>query len=146
VLLADIIIQQNSFQILKTMNGHIYFEIHADDFKRASGFYREVFSWKFHDHESPNDIPVKYLRIETGGIAGGMLKRPADTPPAECGANAFVCSIEVEDFDQTAEMISDNGGKNVLPKFAVPGVCWQGYFTDTEGNTFGVFQVDEQAK
>ncbi len=38
------------------------------------------------------------------------------------------------------------GGKIALPKFAVPGVCWQGYFIDTEGNTFGLFQVDEKAK
>jgi uncharacterized protein len=28
----------------------------------------------------------------------------------------------------------------------VPGTCWQGYFIDTEGNTFGIFQVDEEAK
>jgi hypothetical protein len=32
-----------------------------------------------------------------------------------------------------------------LPKFAVPGKCWQGYFQDPEGNTFGVFEVDERA-
>jgi uncharacterized protein len=38
------------------------------------------------------------------------------------------------------------GGKIALPKFAVPGTCWQGYFIDTEGNTFGLFQVDETAK
>jgi len=36
------------------------------------------------------------------------------------------------------------GGKTALPKFAVPGVCWQGYFIDTEGNTFGLFQLMRQ--
>ena len=25
------------------------------------------------------------------------------------------------------------------------GKCWQGYFIGTEGNTFGIFEVDEQA-
>jgi len=128
------------------MNGHIYFEIHADDIKRASGFYRDVFNWKFHEHESQDDIPVQYLRIETGGTAGGMLKRPADTPPVEYGANAFVCSVEVKNFDRTAAKILDADGNVALPKFAVPGVCWQGYFNDTERNTFGIFQVDENAK
>ncbi|MEX0929444.1 MAG: VOC family protein [Balneolales bacterium] len=128
------------------MNGHIYFEIQADDLKRASGFYREVFGWIFHQHESQSEIPVGYLRIETGGTAGGMLKRPAETPPPECGTNAFVCSIEVDDFDITAEKILNLDGQVALPRFAVPGVCWQGYFLDTEGNTFGLFQVDEQAK
>lgn len=33
-----------------------------------------------------------------------------------------------------------------MPKFAIPEVCWQGYFLDTEGNTFGLFEVDENAK
>ena len=126
------------------MNGHLYFEIHADDLDRAAGFYSAVFGWVF--DVADENIPVEYRRIETGGTAGGLIKRPADTPPAECGANAFVCSIEVEDFDQTAEMILDKSGKTALPKFAVPGVCWQGYFTHTEQNTFGIFQVDENAK
>lgn len=74
------------------------------------------------------------------------MKRPADTPPPECGTNAFVCSIEVDDFDAVSEAIVEHGGQVALPKFAVPGVCWQGYFLDTEGNTFGVFEVDKSAK
>ncbi len=32
-----------------------------------------------------------------------------------------------------------------LGKFAVPGKCWQGYFLDPEGNTFGIFEPDENA-
>jgi predicted enzyme related to lactoylglutathione lyase len=38
------------------------------------------------------------------------------------------------------------GGQVALPKFAVPGRCWQGYFIDLDGNTFGIFEVDENAK
>jgi predicted enzyme related to lactoylglutathione lyase len=33
-----------------------------------------------------------------------------------------------------------------MPKFAVPGVCWQAYFIDTEGNTFGIFEPDSNAR
>ena len=51
-----------------------------------------------------------------------------------------------EDFDKTAQTITKLGGEVALPKFAVPGLCWQGYFRDTESNVFGIFQVDEQAK
>lgn len=39
-----------------------------------------------------------------------------------------------------------NGGRVALPKFAVPGKCWQGYYLDKDGNTFGIFQFDESAK
>lgn len=126
------------------MNGHIYFEIHADSLNRAADFYSKIFGWQF--DEADENIPIEYRRIHTGGTAGGLLKRPADTPPPGCGVNAFICSIEVDDFDQTEEKILENGGETAMAKFAVPGVCWQGYFTDTEGNTFGVFQVDEHAK
>jgi predicted enzyme related to lactoylglutathione lyase len=62
------------------------------------------------------------------------------------GTNAFVCSFEVKDFDETASLIEKLGGQIALPKFAVPGKCWQGYFIDLEGNTFGIFEVDNGAK
>src|SRR5436189_722629 len=122
------------------MNTVGYFEIQADDLRRAREFYSGVFGWRFVKDET---IPVEYFRIEMAGIYGGLLKRPAKTPSPEHGTNAFVCSIEVKDFDATAEKILKKGGREALPKFAVPGKCWQGYFLDTEGNTFGLFQVDK---
>lgn len=57
-----------------------------------------------------------------------------------------MCSMQVTDFDATAKAILKNGGQVALEKFAVPGICWQGYFLDPEGNTFGRLQVDENAK
>lgn len=125
------------------MNSHFYFEIQADDIRRATGFYQGVFGWKF---DQIHGLPVEYWRIETGGARGGLLQRPAPPPPPQSGTNAFVCSIEVEDFDETAQKITSLGGQIALPKFAVPGICWQGYFIDTESNTFGIFEVDESAK
>ena len=120
------------------MNAPNYFEIHAEDTSRAVGFYREIFGWKFNRAE---ELPIEYWRIETEGPRGGLLKRPAKTPPPQHGTNAFVCSMEVVSFDATAAKILSAGGQIALPKFAVPGVCWQGYFLDTEGNTFGIFQA-----
>ncbi|HYR41820.1 MAG TPA: VOC family protein [Terriglobia bacterium] len=125
------------------MNGPSYFEIQADDTKRASDFYRNLFGWTFVKTEG---LPVEYWRIETDGPRGGLLKRPAKAPPPGYGTNAFVCSIEVEDFDKAAQNIANLGGKVALAKFGVPGVCWQGYFLDTECNIFGIFQPDAEAK
>lgn len=126
-----------------TIMTHFYFEIQVDEPKRAQVFYGELFNWKF---EKIDGLPLDYWHVHTGGMFGGMLKRPADTPPPGCGTNAFVNSIEVDDFDAMKEKIKKLGGKVALPKFAVPGRCWQGYFLDTEGNTFGLFEVDENAK
>ena len=124
------------------MNNIAYFEIQADDPKKAVVFYSEVFGWKFIRDEN---LPIEYWRIETEGANGGLLKRPAAVPPQQSGTNAYVCSKQVEDFDKTAEKILKNGGLVALPKFAIPGKCWQGYFLDPQGNTFGLFQVDENS-
>ncbi len=124
------------------MNTIGYFEIQVDDPEKAVRFYSEVFGWKFVRQEN---VPIDYYRIEMAGIYGGLLQRPAKTPPPEYGTNAFVCSIQVKDFDKIAEKILKLGGRIALPKFAVPGKCWQGYFIDPYGNTLGLFQVDEKA-
>ncbi len=125
------------------MNNICYFEIQADDPDRAIRFYSEVFDWVF--MKSPT-LPIDYWEIKTEGFFGGLMKRPTQAPSAGQGTNAFVCSMEVEDYDAIAGKILQQGGAVALEKFAVPGKCWQGYFFDTEGNTFGLFEVDENAK
>ena len=122
---------------------NIYFEIQADDTARTVRFYSAIFGWQFSEIKG---LPVEYWRIESGGSGGGLLKRPAARPPAQCGTNAFVCSFEVTSYDSTERTILDLGGIVAMPKFAVPGKCWQGYYVDTEGNTFGIFEVDEKAR
>jgi uncharacterized protein len=119
--------------------GHLYFEIQADDTKRAIAFYSQVFGWEFTEAAG---LPIPYWRITAGGARGGLLMRLAKAPPARSATNAFVCSVEVENFSATGKTILSLGGIVALPKFPVPGQCWQGYFIDTEGNTFSIFEVD----
>ncbi len=57
-----------------------------------------------------------------------------------------MCSMQVENFDVLAEKILAHGGMVTIPKFPVPGKCWQGYFLDPDKNIFGIYQVDENAK
>ena len=125
------------------MNTIGYFEIQSSDPTREIKFYQTVLGWKFIKEEY---VPIEYYRIETNSINGGLLKRPTTTPPTAMGTNAFTCSIQVESFDTTANLILKNGGQIALPKFAIPGRCWQGYFSDGDNNTFGIFEVDENAK
>jgi len=127
------------------MNRPVHFEIQADDVERAAEFYRSVFGWKIEKWADPSMEYWMVMTAEQGsqepGISGGLLKRPAKTPPAECGTNAFVCTMQVDDFDATAKKIEAAGGIVALPKFNLAGMAWQGYFIDTEGNTFGLHQV-----
>ena len=132
------------------MNRVVHFEIQAEKPERAAKFYRDVFGWTI---EKWPGLDWDYWIVMTAekdskepGINGGLLLRPAKTLPQECGANAYMCTIQVENFDETAKKIKAAGGKVAVPKFAIPKMAWQGYFLDTEGNTFGVHQTDENAK
>ena len=80
------------------------------------------------------------------GINGGLVKRPSKILSQEYGTNAYVCTIQVENFDETAKRIFDAGGVVAMPKFAIPKMAWQGYFLDTDGNTFGIHQPDKNAE
>ncbi|NTU98589.1 VOC family protein [Candidatus Falkowbacteria bacterium] len=124
------------------MNTIEYFEIQADKPSKLLDFYKKIFGWTFIREEN---VPLEYYRIETGGIRGGLLKRPVMTPPMEYGTNAFTCSVMVNDFDLIADKIIKEGGIVAMPKFAIPGRCWQGYFVDLDHNVFGIFEPDEKA-
>lgn len=124
------------------MNTVGYFEIQSSEPARELAFYKAIFGWNFVRQEL---VPIEYYLIETNSIFGGLLKRPAALPPDGTGTNAFVCSIQIENFDRTADLIMQQGGRVAMPKFAIPGRCWQGYFLDADRNVFGIFEVNEQA-
>ncbi|GAB3784509.1 VOC family protein [Nocardioides ungokensis] len=131
------------------MSRVVHFEIQADDVERAKAFYGAVFDWSFTDWGQVTGST--YWGIVTGpddelGINGGLLQRPAPAPAAQQGTNAFVCTIGVGDYDETERRILDAGGQVALPKMALTGMAWQGYYLDPEGNTFGIHQPDPEAK
>lgn len=130
------------------MNRIIHFEIQVDNPERAIKFYTDVFGWNIEKWGEQDYWMVMTAEKDSKepGISGGLLPRPAKTPPAECGTNSFVCTALVENFDTTAEKIIKAGGQVAMPKFAIENMAWQGYFIDTEGNTFGIHQPDPNAK
>lgn len=131
------------------MGRPVHFEIQADDLERAKAFYAAVFGWSFEDYSEMTGSP--YVGVVTGeegepGINGGLLPRPAPAPAPEQGTNAAVLTMAVDDFDAVADRVAAAGGRVALPKYALAGMAWQGYFLDTEGNTFGIHQPDPEAR
>lgn len=125
------------------MNHIVYFEIQSSNPPRDIDFYQTIFGWTFTPVEG---LPIEYYQIETENMSGGLLKRPAAVPSTHCGTNAFTCSVLVENFDETSRKILAAGGQIAMPKFAIPGRCWQGYFLDLDQNTFGLVEADEKAQ
>ena len=130
------------------MSRVVHFEIQADDVERARSFYAAVFDWSFQDWGEFTG--TTYWGIVTGaddqpGINGGLLQRPVPAPALAQGTNAFVCTVAVADYDETERRVLEAGGQVALPKTALRGIAWQGYYIDTEGNTFGIHQPDPEA-
>ncbi|MFY8109436.1 MAG: VOC family protein [Bacteroidia bacterium] len=124
------------------MNTIGYFEIQSSQPAREISFYEKLFGWRFIREQF---VPIEYYRIETNSINGGLLKRPAESPGKEFSANAFVCSIEVNNIDESLALAISLGAQISIPKFAIPGRCWQVYFTDLDNNSVGLFQPDSNA-
>jgi len=127
----------------------IHFEIQVDNMERAKNFYAEVFGWSFQDWGEYAGMP--YFGAVTGeakepGINGALVKRQSAPPEAGQGLNAFVCTVGVEDYDATEAKILNHGGQAAVPKTALTGMAWQGYYFDPEGNLFGIHQPDANAK
>jgi predicted enzyme related to lactoylglutathione lyase len=125
------------------MSGRVvHFEIPFDDGARARSFYADAFGWQ------ATELPgMGYTLLTTGPssetegptekgfINGGMFGRegwPAVPAP--------VITIDVEDVEAALEKVEQLGGKTVLGKQAVGDMGWSAYFTDTEGNTIGLWQ------
>jgi predicted enzyme related to lactoylglutathione lyase len=122
------------------MSRVIHFDLSADNPERAAEFYRSVFNWKVNKWEGPED----YWLIQTGteeepGVTGGVAGR---IKPNDTTAVVF----DVESVDRAAKKVLDSGGIIREEKKAIPGVGYLIMCKDTEGNTFGIMQIDETVK
>ncbi|CAG9620345.1 VOC family protein [Sutcliffiella rhizosphaerae] len=131
------------------MSRLVHFEIHVDDMDRAKQFYGEVFGWSFQDWSEYAGTP--YFGAVTGdenepGINGALMQRNGPRPEENQPLNGYSCTLGVADYDAIEKRILEYGGKVAVPKFALPGMAWQGYYVDTEGNVFGIHEPDQNAK
>ncbi|MEO5927053.1 MAG: VOC family protein [Patescibacteria group bacterium] len=126
-----------------------HFEIHAENPERAIEFYTKIFGWKITKWEGGQ---MEYWMVETGGreeaggINGGLVRRTGPAPANDGPISGYVCTMTVESYDDMHEKILANGGSVALPKMALVGMAWQGYYKDTEGNCIGIHQPDTNAK
>ena len=114
----------------------MWFELPADDPKRAIAFYEQVFGWTIVKWEGPFD----YWQVTTGsdeepGINGAIL-------PRRMAEQVTIDTIAVESVDESLEQIVAAGGSVAQPKQAIPGIGYIAYCTDTEGNLFGIIKPD----
>jgi uncharacterized protein len=122
----------------------VHFEIPADDAERSRKFYSDLFGWKIEKWPGM-ESGMEYWTINTtdneGGkaVGGGMMKR--QNP--QQGITNF---IDVTSVDEYSAKVQSLGGKIVAPKQAVPTMGFFAVCLDTENNTFGIWETNQNAK
>jgi uncharacterized protein len=119
----------------------IHFEIPADNTERAANFYRKAFGWKIEKYPGGS---MDYWLVSTGedkepGINGAIAEKDQTHPTT-------INTVSVQSYDEALKKINEAGGEALTPKMTVPAVGYMAYCKDTEGNIFGIMQMDPNAK
>ncbi len=117
----------------------VHFEIPADSPERAVAFYQKVFGWKAEKYGTMNYWLVTAGEEKEPGINGAISGRSSTN-------RVTTNTISVVSFEEATEKIKAEGGQVITPKMAVPTVGYMCYCKETEGNVFGIIQMDANAK
>jgi len=55
-------------------------------------------------------------------------------------------TITVPSVDEFSKRVIEKGGQVIIPKMAIPKVGWFAQCMDTEGNVFGIIEMDDKAE
>ncbi len=117
----------------------VWFEIPADNTERAKAFYSNLFGWEIKPFPGTGD----YWHIDTGGADdtpdGALMARKHPQQP-------ITNYVSVNSVTESSKKIEKLGGKICMAKTAVPQMGYFAVCQDTEGNQFGIWQSDANAK
>ena len=117
----------------------VHFEIPSDNVERAKKFYNSLFDWKMEKVPGPMEYWMFRTVNDKGQetIGGGILKRQH----TDQGITNFVGVDSVTEYARKVEAL---GGKVKVPKTEVPGFGWFAMCTDTENNTFALWEMNQE--
>ena len=118
----------------------VHFEIPSDNLERAKKFYNDLFGWKMEKMPGPMQYWTFSTTNDKNGveqlqnISGGVMERQM---PQQSITN-YICVKSVDDYSKKVERL---GGKVKVPKTEVLNLGWFAICTDTENNTFGLWET-----
>jgi len=129
----------------------VHFEIPANDPEKLSGFYKNLFGWKF--EKVPMQAPGvsgDYWMIETREGTSQNMEKAMSTPGANGGMMKKMmpdqrpCNyVMVESVDDFSKKTTSLGGKVIVPKTPIPEMGAFAVCLDPEGNPFGIFETSQ---
>ncbi|MCB9208542.1 MAG: VOC family protein [Ignavibacteriales bacterium] len=126
------------------MNPVVHFEMAAEDSKRMSEFYTNVFGWRTVQYGPEMGNYIVAQTTETG--ENGMIKTPGTINGGfyqkleDPTMNQPSIVISVDDIKESMEKIKNAGGKLLGEPMPIPGVGEFVSFIDTEGNRCSILQ------
>jgi predicted enzyme related to lactoylglutathione lyase len=124
------------------MSNISYFEVPADDVKRAKKFYTQVLGWDFAPTEIPG-IPVEYWNITTGKSSKDTLNMGGLYQRREQSSRMIMYAV-VDNLDHALAKVEEMGGKILSPKMSLKTVGDLATIIDSEGNVFGLWEREKK--
>ena len=118
------------------MPQEVHYDIPIDQPERAERFYSQLFGWT--TQKVPN-MDYWVLRAAEGDALGGLIKRTAR-------GQATINYYTVPSIDEALRKVQELGGRVVVPKTAIRRVGYNAQCADTEGNIFGLWENDPNAR
>ena len=114
----------------------VHFELPAEDDRRATRFWSELFGWEWNTAEMPG---LAYHMTQAGGEPAGAVYASEE----QAGQGPIVY-FDTDDIDGSVRRVRELGGE-ADEKQPIPSVGWFARCRDSEGNRFSLFQGDESA-
>lgn len=116
-----------------------WFELPADDFERAIGFYETVLSCRLERETMGGDMLMGMFPHSRPGVGGAVLKHPMARPGA---SGAIVYLSGGDDLSAPLARIERAGGKVLVPKTLITEeIGYYAVFVDSEGNHVGLHSL-----
>jgi predicted enzyme related to lactoylglutathione lyase len=113
----------------------VHVEFPAQDADRAEKFWNGLFGWSFQDSGMPE---MDYRMAQTGERVGAAVY------PSEERSGYPNYYFATDNIEAALGKVSELGGQ-AGEKSPVPGMGWFASCSDSEGNSFHLWQVDSSA-
>ena len=115
----------------------VHFELPSADADRAVGFWSGLFGWEIGPSMMPEGEYRMFQNAEKQG--GAVMAGPHTTP-----GSGLVVYFDTDDIEGSIAKVRELGG-TADDKQPVPTFGWFSTCKDTEGNSFSLWQSDENA-
>jgi predicted enzyme related to lactoylglutathione lyase len=112
----------------------VHVEIPADDTAKGQEFWGGLFDWQFEAYPGPFEYHMARLGEQQGGAITNM-------EPGKRGLRVY---FDVGDINAGTAKVKELGGEALDPQ-PVPNRGWFAVCKDSDGNEFGLWQLDESA-